>query len=159
MHHLPATLPEELITTFETLWQTAMEHAEKQMSDIKEALDNQEEKLQQEKTMTDKTIVDLKLQLNDLSKKIEVNTQENQTLQTKLAVADERFEKQVNQTDKIEQQYELRLKHLLDEKHQAIEKADQLQTEVSQLRQHLSDQAEKHHAVCKHHKIPSTPHN
>src|SRR3990167_6177605 len=64
VHHLPATLPPELIASFETLWQTAMEHAEKHLTDVKEALENQEEKLQQEKLIADKSIADLKTQLD-----------------------------------------------------------------------------------------------
>ena len=91
VHHLPATIPEELIATFETLWQTAMEHAEQQIADVKEALENQKEKLQQEKMLTDKTISDLKSQVDGLNQKIDDKTQENQALQTKLAVANERF--------------------------------------------------------------------
>src|ERR1700733_9122325 len=54
VHHLPATIPEEVIVTFETLWQTAMEHAEKHLADVKVALENQEEKLSQEKMLAEK---------------------------------------------------------------------------------------------------------
>jgi chromosome segregation ATPase len=147
IHHLPATLPEELVATFETLWQTAMEHAEKQMTDVKEALEQQEEKLQQEKTLTDKMIAELKSQSGELTQKIDTKMQENFALQTKLAVSDERLEKQIRETDRIEQQYELRLKHLLGEKHQAIEKIDQLQNEISRQQQDLSAQSEKYQAM------------
>ena len=147
VHHLSASLPEELIVTFETLWQTAMEHAEKQMTDIKEALEQQEEKLQLEKTITDKTIADLKSQMDILAQKIESKVQENLALQTKLGIFDERLEKQISETSRIEQQYELRLKHLLDEKHQAIEKTDQLQNEVSKQQHDLSAQREKYQSM------------
>ena len=149
VHHLPASIPEELIATFETLWHTAMEHAEKQMADAKEALNNQEQNLQQEKIFTDKTITDLTLQLGDLSQKIALKTQENQALQTKIALADECIERQVTETNRIKQQHELQLKYLLDEKHQAIEKADKLSTKMSQYQQHASDQNEKYQAMLK----------
>ena len=43
VHYLPAFISEELINTFETLWQTAMEHAERHLSDVKESLISQEE--------------------------------------------------------------------------------------------------------------------
>jgi chromosome segregation ATPase len=144
VHHLPATMPKELITTFERLWQTAMEHAEQQLANVKEALDIHEEKLQQEKILNDKVIADLKSQLDTLNQKLEDKRQENQALQTQLAMANERLEKQANEIDRLKQQYELRWKHLLDEKHHAIEKIDQLQTEVHQHQQQVSDQTEKH---------------
>lgn len=71
VHHLPASIPQELINTFETLWQTAMEYAEKHLTDVKEALENQEEKLQQEKLIADKSITDLKTQLDSLNQKMD----------------------------------------------------------------------------------------
>ncbi len=147
VHHLPASIPEELIATFETLWQTAMEHAEQHLANVKATLEDREEKLQQETALTNKTMDDLKLQIAELKQKIEDKTQENQALHTQLAVANERFETQASEIDKLKQQYDLRLKHLLNEKHQAIEKIDQLQREMIQYQQSLSDQAEKYHAV------------
>src|SRR3990167_6746514 len=107
VHHLPASLPPELIASFETLWQTAMEHAERHLTDVKEALESQEEKLTQEKMISDKTIADVK-------------TQENQVLQTSLAVATERFQNQVDEINTLKEQHEIRLKHLNHEKHQVI---------------------------------------
>lgn len=147
MHHLPATLPEELIATFETLWQTAMEHAEKQMTEVKKALEQQEEKLQQEKTLIDKTMIDLKSQMGELTQKMEEKAQENLALQTKLALTDERLEKQISETNRIEQQYKLRLKHMLEEKHQAIEKIEQLQNAINKQQQDLTAQSEKYQAL------------
>lgn len=92
------------------------------MTDVKEELEQQEEKLQQEKILTDKTITDLESQTDEMIQKIEIKIQENLTLRTKLAISEECFEKQISGTNRIEKQYELRLKHLLDEKHRAIEK-------------------------------------
>ena len=144
VHHLPESIPEELITTLETLWQTAMNHAEQHMTDIKIALETREEQLQQEKALTDKTIADLKSQIDELTNRIELQAQENTSLQTKLALADERLENQISDTNKIEQQHELRLKHLLDEKHQAIENIDQLQNKINKQQQELTAQSEKY---------------
>lgn len=45
IHHLPASIPEELIATFEMPWQTAMEHAERQMAESKESLNQKEQSL------------------------------------------------------------------------------------------------------------------
>lgn len=39
----------------------------------------------------------------------------------------------------LKQWHELRLKHLIDEKHQAIEKVNKLQTKISHHQQHLLD--------------------
>jgi len=147
VHHLPATIPEELIVTFETLWQTAMEHAEKHLIDVKVALENQEEKLTQEKILTDKTITDLKLQLDGLNQKIDDKTRENQTLQTNLAVASERFQNQTVEIDILKQQHELRLKHLHDEKHKAIDEVNKLQAEITRQNQNSLEQTERHQAV------------
>ena len=54
------------------------------------------------------------------------------------------FKKQADEIDALKQQHQLQLKHLLDEKHQVIGTMDQLQTEISQHQQSLSDQAEKY---------------
>lgn len=147
VHHLPATIPEALIVTFETLWQTAMEHAEKNLADVKAALESQEEKLSQEKILTDKTIADLKSQLDGLNQKIEDKTQENQALQTNLAVATERLQKQTAEIDTLKQQHELRLKHLHDEKHKTIDAVNKLQAEITCQNQNLLEQTEKHQSV------------
>lgn len=144
VHHLPAMIPEELIVIFETLWQTAMEHAEKHLIDLKTALENQEEKLTQEKMLTDKTITDLKLQLEGLSQKIDDKTQENQALQTNLAVASERFQNQTFEIDILKQQHELRLKHLHDEKHKVIDEVNKLKAEITRQNQNLLEQTKKY---------------
>lgn len=147
VHHLPATIPEELIVTFETLWQTAMEHAEKHLIDVKTALENQEEKLTQEKILTDKTIADLKSQLEGLSHRIDEKTRENQALQTNMAVASERFQNQTVEIDILKQQHELRLKHLHDDKHKAIDEVNKLQAEITRQNQNSLEQTERHQAV------------
>lgn len=147
VHHLPASIPEELINTFETLWQTAMEHAEKQLTDVKEAIESQEEKLTQEKITTDKTIADLKIQVDSLNQKIDEKIRENQTLQTNLAVSTERLQNQSDDINTLKHQHELRLNHLNDEKHQMIDAANKLQIEISQYKKELSEQAERHRGL------------
>ncbi len=147
VHHLPANLPPELIASFETLWQTAMEHAEKHLTDVKEALENQEEKLQQDKLITDKTIADFKTQTDLLTQKLDEKIYENQTLQTNLAVSTERFQNQADEISTLKQQHELRLKHLSDEKHQVIDEVNKLQTVIVQYKKELLEQAEKQQTV------------
>jgi hypothetical protein len=39
IHHLPANMPKELISTFDVLWQTAMEHAQNQLTEYKKAVE------------------------------------------------------------------------------------------------------------------------
>ena len=144
VHHLPATIPEELIVTFETLWQTAMEHAEKHLADVKVTLEKQEEKLSQEKILTDKIIADLKSQTEGLSQKIGDKTQENMALQTNLAVASERFQNRAVEIDILKQQHELRLKHLHDDKYKVIDEVNKLQAEITSQNQNLLEQTERH---------------
>lgn len=143
VHHLPASLPPELITSFETLWQTAMEHAEKHLSDVKEAFENQEEKLQQEKIISDNTIADLKTQLDSLNQRMDAKIRENQALQTNLAVATERFQNQADEINALKQQHELRLRHLQDEKNKVIDEVNKFQVEIAQHKKELLDCAEK----------------
>ncbi len=153
VHHLPASLPPELIASFETLWQTAMEHAEKHLTDVKEALESQEEILQQEKILADKTISDLKIQLDSLNQKMDEKIRENQTLQTNLAVATERYQNQADEINALKQQHELRLKHLQDEKNQMIDEVNRLQTEIVQNKRDLSVQTEKHQVVLANERV------
>src|SRR5471030_2054412 len=40
IHHLPTNMPKELIATFEVLWQTAMDHAQNQLAEYKQAMEN-----------------------------------------------------------------------------------------------------------------------
>ena len=148
VHHLPATIPEELIATFETLWQTAMEHAEQHLTDVKESIEAQEEKLNQEKILTDKAIADLKSQLDSCNQKIDDKVRENQALQTNLAVTSERLQKQTNEVETLKNQFESRLQHLHNEKNQLIDEINKLKTETAQHTKNLSDQAEKQAALC-----------
>ncbi|GEM_PF-2374690 len=147
VHHLPASLPPELIASFETLWQTAMEHAERHLSDVKVALETQEEKLSQEKIISDITIADLKSQLDSINQKMDEKIQENQTLQTSLAVSTERSQNQADEISALKQQHELRLKHLGDEKHQVIDEVNKLQLEIVQYKKELLERAEKQQAI------------
>lgn len=147
VHHLPASIPEELINTFETLWQTAMEHAEQHLTDVKESLNAQEEKLNQEKIIADKTIAELKSQHDSLNQKLDERIRENQALQTNLAVATERLQNQIEEINLLKQQHELRLTHLNNEKHQVIDQVSKLQSEIIQYKNELAEQTEKHQSM------------
>lgn len=124
-----------------------MQHAESHLTDVKEALETQEDKLNQEKIITEKTIADLKTQVDFLNQKIDEKTRENQVLQTNLAVANERFQNQSDEISTLKQQNELRLKHLNDEKHQVIDEVSKLQAVIAQYKNDLSIQTEKHQSA------------
>ena len=41
IHHLPASMPKELISAFEILWQTAMEQAQNQLAEYKKTVESE----------------------------------------------------------------------------------------------------------------------
>jgi len=144
IHHLPATIPNELVTVIETLWQTAMERAEKQMEDTKNSLDAHEKALRQEKILLNEKIVELNKRHEELSNKLDEEILNNKAVQTKLTVAEEKLQHQFEDKKTLKEQYELRFNNLLDEKHDAIEKVNHLQAEIKQLQQTLLSQSDKH---------------
>jgi chromosome segregation ATPase len=97
--------------------------------------------------ISDKTIADLKTQVDSLNQKIDEKTRENQVLQTSLAVATERFKNQVDEINTLKEQHEIRLKYLDHEKHQVIDQVSKLQSEITQYKMELSEQAEKYQLV------------
>jgi len=149
VYHLPEAIPEELIAAFETFWHTAMEQAEKNLIHVKQELDEREAKFQQEKPLAEQTIADLKLQINNLDKKLEIKMQGEQSLQTKLAVAYEREQQQRGEMERLKKQHALQLKNALDEKHETIDKVDTLQSEITQHQHNASTQAEAHRMMLK----------
>lgn len=146
IHHLPANMPKELISTFEVLWQTAMEHAEKQLAAIKADLNAQQEKMQQEKAVTEQTLADLKTTLAQTNQKLDEKTNQMQSLQTELAVTQERLSNQAEEKDILKSQYEDRLKHGYNDQHSLREKSETLQANIKELQQQLAEQTEKHQA-------------
>src|ERR1700730_11889455 len=60
IHHLPANMPKELISTFEVLWQTAMEQAQNQLAEYKKVLESEREILLQKDRDAEKSINEMK---------------------------------------------------------------------------------------------------
>lgn len=147
VHHLPATLPAELIATFETLWQMAVEQAEQRLSAVKQDLEDRENKFQQEQQINTRIVDDLTSQLHSVTQKNEDQQRQIQTLHTQLAVAEERLSEQVKAVAMLKKQHETRLKNSLDEKHQLLEKADKLKLELTQCQKQLSLQAEQNQVM------------
>lgn len=150
IYHLPANMPKELISTFEVLWQTAMEYAEKQLSSVKIDLNVQQEKMQQEKVTMEQTLKSLNATLDQAHQKIEEKTNQLQALQTEFAVTQERLEKQIEHQNTLKKQYEERFQYTYHEKEVLREKSEALQVQLTQLQQatqqQLTEQAEKHQA-------------
>ncbi len=143
IHHLPANLPPELISATEVLWQAAMEQATDQLMAIKKELTEQQAKLSQEKRIQDQKIIALQASLDNNQQIIETQNAQIQTLQTELAVLQERFCGQSAELTAVKNQHEVRLKQAYDEKHDVMEKAGKYQAEIQKLQQQLHAQAEK----------------
>jgi chromosome segregation ATPase len=142
VHHLPANMPKELISAIEVLWQTAMEQAENQLAAIKKDLNDQQETIRQEKIATDQVIADLKLVISDLKQQLEEKISQIQSLNTELAIVQERLAKHPRELAAIKGQHEDRLKLAFEEKNSVIEKSEALQTEITKLEHQLSEQSE-----------------
>lgn len=144
IHHLPANLPPELISATEVLWQAAMEQATDQLTAIKKELTDQQTKLNQEKLIQDQKVLALQASTDKAQQAIEAKNTQLQTLQTELAVLQERFYGQSAEFTAVKNQHEIRLKQAYDEKHDVMEQAEKYQTENQKLQQQLHEQAEKH---------------
>ena len=150
IHQLPANMPQELISVFEVLWQTAMEQAQNQLVEHKQSVDNKHEialKMQQD---SEKAIVDLKQQMAEIRTKLECETTEKQKLSVELAVVNERLEKQQGIITAQKQQYEDRLQRVYEEKDNITTQCCQLQNELKILQGKTALQAEQQQKLLAH---------
>lgn len=143
IHHLPPTIPKELLPAIEVLWQTAMEQATQQLSSIKTDLMEQQEKLRLDKTAIEQALSDLRSRLLDAENTNENKNHQIQTLQTQLAVTQEQLKHQHQEIEILKNQYESRLKRAYDEKNSENEKAEALRLEIIKLKDHFVDQEKK----------------
>lgn len=150
IHHLPANMPPELISATEVLWQTAMEQANQQLASIKHELTKQQAKMNQEKLVWEHKTQTLQASAEQAQQTIEAKNNQTQTLQTELAVLQERFCGQSTELESVKNQHEIRLKQAYDEKHGSMEQAEKYQAEIQQLQQQLHAQAEKHQLAIAH---------
>jgi chromosome segregation ATPase len=144
IHHLPANMPKELISTFEVLWQTAMEHAQNQLAAYKLTVESEQETALQVKRDAEKTVASIKLQLLEISSKLEQAIESKQNLITELAVKNDRLIKQSDILSAQKNQYEERLKRIYKEKDILISQYSQLQSDVKVLQEKLTLQSEQH---------------
>lgn len=144
IHHLPESLPKELISAMEVLWQIAMEQASNQLAAIKMDLSEQQEKIRLDKITQEQTITKLQTTLDESQKKIEEKTNKIQRLNTELAVTQERLKYQTDDISITQNQYEFRLNRSYDERNIALEKSESLQLENTRLHQQLAEQSKKH---------------
>lgn len=147
IHHLPANMPKELISTIEVLWQVAMEQATQQLSSIKHDLTEAQEKLRLDRVAMEKTESELRVKLAELQKSNDEKIAQIQKLQTELAVDDEKLKQQAVENQSIKNQYELRLQRAYDDKNIEIDNNQKLKSEIDQLKQKLNEQAEKYQAL------------
>lgn len=144
IHHLPANMPKELISTFEVLWQTAMEQAQNQLAEYKKAFDSEHATILQKERDAEKVINDIKLKVEELSQQLNRQLSSNQKLSVDLAIANERLLKQDEALTNQKNQYENRFNRLYEEKENALQQNHSHQTEIKVLHEKLATQAEEH---------------
>lgn len=144
IHHLPAHMPKELMSSFEVLWQTAMEHAQNQLAEYKKTMDADHEAMLQKEREAEKVAANLELKVVELSSTLEKEVQAKQKLSLELAVLNERILKQEETHAAQKYQYEERLNRVYEEKDALVTENRALQAEIKLLQEKLNLQAETH---------------
>ena len=147
IRHLPATLPTELISGMEILWQTAMEKACEHLVQQKQSLDQERDILAQTKREAEKVVAEIKEQMAILTGKFEALQFECQQKEIELAVAVERLEKQGIDFENKNVQHEARLQRAYAEKDAVIEKNNALEKEILSLQEKSREQAQQNQEV------------
>src|SRR3990167_2675037 len=147
IHHLPANMPKELISAIEVLWQTAMDQAVQQLASIKHDLNEQQEKFRLEKAALEKTDNELKVRLSDALKTVDDKASNIHTLQSEIAVINEKLKYKSEELIGVEKQYESLLERAYHAKNTEILKSDNLQSEITRLQQELSQEIKKHQSL------------
>ncbi len=130
VHALPAHMPKEIIPAMESLWQVAIEQAREQLSAIKSKLEVERVNLQVEKAAVEQLTKDYQSQLEKLSDELKGYANENQTLQTALAVAQAQLHHWENELGSLNAQHQSQLSRLLEEKQQQDEKNTTLRQQL-----------------------------
>lgn len=147
IHHLPANMPKELISTFEVLWQTAMEHAQNQLAEYKKAVESKCEIALQKEHEAEKLVNDLTLKREELSMQLSQEISNKQKLTVELAIVNDRLIKQDGALTSQKNQYEDRLNRVYEEKDILITECRHLKDEIKTLQTKLTLQAEKHQDI------------
>lgn len=144
IHHLPTNMPKELISAFEVLWQTAMEHAQNQLAEYKQSLENKRAMERQKEIDAEKVVSDLQSKLEKFASTLEQETINKQKTVVELAITKDRLIKQTEVLTAQENQYEARLKRTYEEKDHLLTENNHLQKEIKTLHEKLTLQAEEH---------------
>ncbi len=144
IHHLPANMPKELICAFEVLWQTAMEQAQNQLAQYKQALESEREELLQRDKDREKVIIEMSQKISNLTASLEQEANNKQKLVVELAITNERLAKQAEEVILNKDQYEDRLKYAYNERDNIITRNSQLQNEIRSLQEKISTQTTQH---------------
>lgn len=145
IHHLPSHLPKELISAIEVLWQTAMDQASQQLSAVKHNLMEEQEKLRLDRAGMEKTESEWRTRLADTQKTVDEKNAKVQALQIELTITQEKLNQKIEENQSIKSQYESQRQRTEDDKQIEIDKNQQLNRHVNQLKQQLSEQTEKYH--------------
>ncbi|MBY0544071.1 MAG: DNA-binding protein [Gammaproteobacteria bacterium] len=141
IYHLSADMPKELISAFEVLWQTAMEHAQNQLALQKQMLDEERATSQQLHIEAEKEAHRLKQQLEAYTTQLsQANAMAHQS-HIDLAILNERLDKQQTASTLLAEQYEARLKRIYAEKDELIIQYQQLQKAMKELQEQLNTQS------------------
>jgi len=143
IHHLPANMPRELISAIEVLWQVAMEQASNQLGEVKKDLTTQQEQLKQDQQNTEKAITEIKATLAQKEQALLSQDNTIKSLQTKLAIEQERLLSGKKEKEKTEKQHEIKLQNAIDEKHHLLDQYHKSQADLATCQQALSTQAGK----------------
>ncbi len=143
IHHLPANMPKELISTFEVLWQTAMEHAQNQLAEYKKTVESERGIALLKEKDSEQAVSDLQLKLTELSCTLEQEIANKQKLDVELAIVNDHLSKQNEVIIVQKNQYEDRLKRVYEEKDHLITQCHHFQTEIKILHEKLTLQAEE----------------
>jgi hypothetical protein len=144
IHSLPAHMPKELISAFEVLWQTAMEHAQNQLAEYKKTVQEECEIALQKEKDAKKAVIDLELKLTEISTRCAQEAASQQKLNIELAISNDRLLKQSELVIALKKQYEERLKRVYEEKDNLVTECQRLQVEMKVLHEKLTSQAEDH---------------
>lgn len=137
IHHLPSTLPKELIASMEILWQTAMEQAENQLATYKKSLKGERETQLQTLGEAEKNLTRLNQMVSEQQLKTEKLIEEKQTLTAELAIIKDRLEKKDELIAMEKNQYEARLQRVYQEKDAIVATVQELQKDALMLREKL----------------------
>ncbi len=144
IHYLPPTMPKELISTLEVLWQEAMAQAENQFTEYKLTVETECKLAQQREMDAEKSVADIKQELADLSNTLEQETTHKQKLTIELAIINERLTKQDEALVVQKNLYEDRLKRAYEEKESAITQCQQLKHDIKIIQEKQVLQTEQH---------------